>query len=192
MKQGLPLILITLAVLTFIFFIDPQNKEVQSLLKQKQENDTMLGLAQELTDKRKTLDNAYTAISIEEKQRLSKLLPDTVDNVRLILDINNVAEKRGLLIRDIAVTREGEKTENTPRNTMTSVDTAGDIGTITLSFSVTAPYDQFISFLKDLEQALRIVDVRALEVSPASTPNAPRNANTLYTFAITLDTYWLR
>jgi Tfp pilus assembly protein PilO len=191
MKQSLPLILIALAILTFFVFIDPQNKEVQLLIKQKQDNDTMLGLAQDLQAKRKTLDTAYKAISPEAKQRLTRLLPDTVDNVRLVSAINSVAAQRGLLIRDIGVTREGESRDTAPKNTMTSIETSGETGTITLSFSVTAPYDKFISFLKDLEQALRIVDVRALEVSP-NTASAARTPNALYTFAITLDTYWLR
>lgn len=193
MKQSLPFILIALAVVIFFAFIDPQNKEVQALLKQKQDNDTMLGLAQDLQDKRKILDDAYGNITVEERQRLIKLLPDTVDNVRLMRDINNIAEQRGLLIRNIAVTREGEKKENTQRNTITSVDATSDVGTITLSFSVTSPYDKFISFMKDLEQALRVVDIRALEVSPNSTTGtAAQSQNALYTFAITLDTYWLR
>jgi hypothetical protein len=103
MKKSLPFILIALAIATFVFFTDAQYGEVQELEKQKEENLTMLGLAQELRAKRKVLEDAYDEISAEDRRELEKLLPDTVDNVRLILAIDDVASQYGIGIRGIGV-----------------------------------------------------------------------------------------
>jgi Tfp pilus assembly protein PilO len=159
---------------------------MQELRTKKADNDTMLTLAEQLQRKRDELHDAYTAISPEERENLTKLLPDTVDNVRLILDISNIAAESGIEIRDISVTREGEQLERRQTNTASTITTSNDIGTITLSFSVEATYEKFVGFIKSLERALRLVDIRALEINPS------RGDNIFYNFDITLDTYWLR
>ena len=186
MKRALPFILIAMAIILFFAVIDPQYEKLQTLMKQKEDNDTMLTLAEQLQRKRDALHDAYNGISGEEREELAKLLPDTVDNVRLILDINNVAEQYGVVIRDIQVTREGDQVQRRQQNVSSSVDTSGDVGTITLSFSIDATYEVFINFMKDLEEALRIVDIRSLDIA------AGRGDGVFYSFAITLDTYWLR
>mgnify|MGYP006261118485 FL=1 len=102
------------------------------------------------------------------------------------MDINNVAEQYGIVIKNITVTRDGES-DSTNTNVVSSVDAIGDVGTITLGFTIDATYDVFINFMKDLEEALRIVDIRALEIS-----SGVRADDVFLSYNITLDTYWLR
>src|SRR3989344_4755554 len=59
------------------------------------------------------------------------------------------------------------------------------LDTVNISFSVMAPYQQFINLLRDLEANLRIMDVTHLSVSAGTNPN-------LYDFSVELQTYWLR
>lgn len=185
MKKAIPLILIALAVIIFFLFIDPLNDEVKNLSKKKADNDTMLELAEELQRKRDRIHDAFNEISVDEREELEKLLPDTVDNVRLILDINNVAEQYGIVIKNITVSRDGERDTKRGSNLVSSIDTTGDIGTITLGFSIDATYDVFINFMKDLEEALRVVDIRALDIDAG-------REDVFLGFGVTLDTYWLR
>jgi Tfp pilus assembly protein PilO len=186
MKRYLPFILIIISMAIFFFVIDPQYNQVQNLLKEKESNDTMLQLAEDLQRKRDRLHDAFNSISVNEREELQKLLPDTVDNVRLILDINNIAEQYGVIIKNISVTREDDGNNQSQKNVVSSIERQGDIGTISLSFSMNATYDVFINFMKDLEEALRIVDIRSLDVS------ARQGDNVFLGFHIDLDTYWLR
>lgn len=188
MKKAIPIILVILAIGFFVFIIDPQYKEVQLLIEEKEDNDVMLDLAQELQRKRDILHESFNAISAEDRQQLEKLIPDTVDNVRLILAINNVAEQYGVVIRNIRVFREGAEGPDAPSNVVSSVDATGDIGTITLSFSIDATYDIFISFMKDLEEALRIVDIVELDINQIDSDDS----GTFLRYSVTIDTYWLR
>lgn len=185
MKKAIPFILIALAVIIFFLFIDPLNDEVKDLSKRKADNDTMLELAEELQRKRDRIHDAFNGISVDEREELEKLLPNTVDNVRLILDINNVAEQYGIVIKNITVSRDGERDTKRGNNIVSSVDTTGDIGIITLGFSIDATYDVFINFMKDLEEALRVVDIRALDIEAGG-------EDVFLSFGVTLDTYWLR
>lgn len=185
MKKYLPLIFIILSVALFFVFVDPQYEEIQSLSKKKNDNDTMLQLAQDLQRKRDVLKGAYNNISVDERRELEKLLPDTVDNVRLILDINNIAEQYGITIQNIDVTKDESKSASgDAKNVASSIDRTGDIGTIRLGFTVSATYEVFLNFIKDLEEALRVVDIRVLNITSGQGP--------FMNYEVILDTYWLR
>jgi hypothetical protein len=183
MKKYLPIILIAISIAIFFLFIDPQFKEVQALNKQKKDNDNMLTLAQELQRRRDLLQSSYNNIGIEDRKQLERLLPDTVDNVRLVLDINNIAEQYGISIQNIDISKDTSET-NQRSGVSTSVDRATDIGTIRLGFTVTSTYEIFINFIKDLEETLRVVDIKAL--------NIRQGTGNFMTYEVTIDTYWLR
>lgn len=198
MKSLTPIIMILLSVGIFFFLIDPKYKQIQLLQAEVEENNKTLDIAKKLSQRRDELRKKFNDISQDERFELEKLLPDTVDNVRLIIDINNVAEQFGVVIRDISINTQEEGTQtSTVRNQSSSfegvieensiqyVDTS-KIGVISFSFTVSASYDVFVDFLKQLEESLRIVDIRNVEISRQSDTAA------VYDYKVTLDTYWLK
>lgn len=186
MKKFIPLILIIVSIGVFFSFIDPEYDEIKVLLDTREENKEMLELAEELKRKREELQRDFRNISAEQKRDLNRLLPETVDNVRLILDINNIAESFGLIITGISVS-DNQKAKVVEQG---SVQTGEEIGVISLGFSVVAPYELFIDFMQDLEESLRIVDIRSLNITPAE--NVTVSGEPFYNYSVSLDTYWLR
>lgn len=183
----------------FFFLIDKEYKEVQALQAEVAENNKTLDIAAKLSARHKELKEKFNQISQDERTRLEKLLPDTVDNVRLIIDINNVAEKVGIVIRDISIdANDGGDTKAGTIRTQGSTfdDVIGDdairyadtskLGVITFSFSVSAKYEVFLEFLKQLENSLRIVDIRNIEINRGSSEGM------IYDYKVTMDTYWLK
>lgn len=190
MNKYLPIILILLAIGIFFTVIDPQWAQVQDLLDEKEANNRLLDLASDLQRKRDELGNSFNNISTDEKEQLTKLLPDTVDNVRLVLNINDVAENYGVIIRNIGI--ETEEQQEAVDSQIITNELNDDIGTITLSFSITSTYDVFIQFMKDLEEALRIVDIRELDVQKVTKESVVGTNTEFLNFNVVLDTYWLR
>lgn len=195
MKNLMPIVLILVSIGMFFLLIDPKYKEVQELQQQIEQNNRTLDLANELRRKRETLRDRYNQISEGEKFELEKLLPDTVDNVRLIIDINNIAEKYGIVIQnfEISASDDSEKDVRVTQSEFEGIidnaqieypDTA-KIGVISFSFSVSAQYDVFIDFLRDLEESLRIVDIRSIDIDRGS-------GDVFYNYRVNLDTYWLK
>ena len=199
MRNFTPIILIALSIGIFFFLIDPSYKEVQALQAEVAENNKTLDIAKKLSNRREELRARFNQISQDEKSELEKLLPDTVDNVRLIIDINNIAEQFGIVIRDISINSEEEKgtqkssvrTQGSSfegvieENSIQYVDKT-KIGVISFSFSVSAKYEVFLEFLKQLEESLRIVDIRNIEI------NRNTEDGVFYDYKVTLDTYWLK
>jgi Tfp pilus assembly protein PilO len=133
--------------------------------------------SQKVLANRKLLADKRNSISLADMERLTKLLPDNIDNLKLILEISDIASQRNLSIKNLSVGTTVKKSDAVgPDNT--------PYGTVSLSFSVNATYDNFLTLLRDLEDNLRIIDIS--NVSFASADNG------FYDFNFTINTYWLK
>jgi len=81
------IILITIAIATFFFYVNPSYEDIKVLKMENSEFDEALDKARELQEVRDNLLSKYNSFSSGDIERLGKLLPDNVDNVRLILDL---------------------------------------------------------------------------------------------------------
>lgn len=165
--------------------------------------------------KKKLMDIA-AEISEEQKDRLERLLPSNIDNIRLIIEVNAIAKRYGIIPRGIefggdkvgssassggSITRAQAVAAQTTGNldilgqakTTTINSAAGSsnstgYGTVTLGFTGTAPYKTYLAFLKELEVSLRLVEIKSITFeAPASSADKD-----LYTFKVALNTFWLK
>lgn len=183
MRLLIPTIFILIALALFFVYIDPAYSDVQELRAQEAEFDAALERSRELISVRDALLATYNEIPEEQLERLRKLLPDHVDNIRLILDIDNIASRYGMTVNNLAFAGEEQSPGQAPQDGALGPQT-NEIGSATFSFSVSATYEVMKQFLNDLENSLRIVDVVALSFSSGD--------GGLSTYNITLRTYWLR
>lgn len=151
------------------------------------EYDAALTKAAELQELKQTLLTRYNTFSREDIDRLKKMLPDHIDNVRLILDLDNLAGANGLALQNVVVsTPSSESQAQTAASAISSSRQGYD--SVTLSFTTIASYETFLKFLSDLQTSLRIVDLVSLKLAPSGAPGGAL----LYSFDITLRTYWLK
>lgn len=178
MRYLLPTILIATAIGMFFLLIDPLYKEIGALQQQAASFDAALAKSKELQTVRDDLLSKYNAFSTTDLDRLSRMLPDNVDNVRLIMDINNIAARYNMSLKNtkINIIDEAKNGALGPNRKK--------YGTVQLEFSVAGPYSVFLAFLEDLEKSLRIVDVAGLTFSSAS--------KDFYDYNVALQTYWLK
>ena len=127
----------------------------------------------------------YNKLLPEDREKLNKFVPKSIDNIRLIIDLNNVALRYGFALKGIQASASNKIPDTSSAPQMnSSVISAPVLDTVTVSFGVTAPYQQFISFLQDLEASLRILDISSLSVTA--------NDSGVYEWKVDLKTYWLR
>jgi Tfp pilus assembly protein PilO len=108
-----------------------------------------------------------------------------VDTVRLILDMNGIASKYGISIKTVTISNDPKAAAKGP--IVIGADQS-PYGTLGLSFEVTSTYANFIRFLTDLEQSLRIIDITSVSLAPQSGVAAGLN----YNFTVIARTYWLK
>lgn len=205
MKNTISLILIAAAVWIFWSYTDPIYKEADGLKEVRADYKTKLAQANEFRQKYENLAVEYQNFSEANLTRLSRLVPETVDTVRLVMDVNDIAAKQGLLIKNIKIseqTKETDKKDNLPNlPPVPAPPSAGltpevirlgaadqGFNSIDLNFSVTGSYEQFVAFLQDLERDLRILDVTEIKFAVVTDPIKGNS----YDFNLGLRAYWLK
>ncbi len=162
--------------------MDPSGPGIKVLRGQVAEYNLAMEKAEELRKVRDDLAKRYNNFTEDQKAQLQKILPDNIDNIRLIIEVNDkIAQAFGMNIRnfrtDAGTTENGDKKPVGKDN--------GQYGVLTLSFSTTATYDTFLDFLSALQSSLRIMDVSSIQFSAGSETG-------VYDYAVTLKTYWLK
>jgi len=172
----------------FFMYTQPTYDEARALTQEIDRYNQALERAAELQQLRDELLTQFNSFNPEDLERLQKLLPDHVDNVRLVLDLDSLARQHDMAVESVTV--------STSASAASSGSSLGSIGasqqrydSLTLRFSTQATYPVFVEFLKQLESSLRIVDLVALSLSPQS---GLLFGETTYRFDITIKTYWLK
>lgn len=192
-KNVTAVILIVLSVGIYLEFTGKVWKDAQAVGMVNKQYQEAIRNADELVSQRDKVLQEYNALSLADQDRLNKMIPTAVDNIRLIIDLNSVALRRGITLTGIkAVTSEAPAMQTTVTPTTSG---GGDVSvpsatsaivpsTVTVSFGTTATYQQFIQFLRDVEANLHVMDLSSLKVS------AHDDGKNDYT--VELKTYWLR
>ncbi|OGI61107.1 hypothetical protein A2814_02105 [Candidatus Nomurabacteria bacterium RIFCSPHIGHO2_01_FULL_38_19] len=193
----IPIILIGLAITGFFAFTSPLYKDISALKGEVSAYNDALSNSKALENERDKLTAKYNAISVEDLAKLQKLLPDNIDNIRLILEIEKIALPYGMVLKDVkynASEKDTPKEVTAPPGTIQGGRTVStlqkDYGVWDLGFSVSGTYNNFLNFTKDLENNLRIVDISS--VSFSSDTDVRTNPSGVYKYDFNIKTYWLK
>lgn len=184
------IVMLGLSVGLFIIYTKPTYDSSLALQAQVASYDAALAKATELQQRKQELLSKYNAMNPNDLDRLQKLLPDHVDNVRLILDFDNFARQYGMALEnvDVAVTDGGDS----KRGTISSSPSSGTkYESVMVRFSTRGTYPVFQEFLRGLQANLRILDVVSLSMGPDSTQGT-QGGEPIYSYTIALKTYWLK
>lgn len=199
MKLITPILFLIISTILFFVVIDPNYKEVSQLRSDVSTYSTALNNSNELQKTRDSLVDVYKGIKKEDRDRLAHLLPSTIGNIELILEIEKIASLRGMPIEDIRF--EARKLENKDQaNTQTDTIVVAEsdpseylpYGIFPMEFVVEGRYDTFIEFLKDLEQNLRLVDIKSISFSVPVSTSGGNVDSSVYKYSLKVETYWLK
>jgi hypothetical protein len=199
MRFILPLIIIGIGVTIFFTFSNPMYVEIGELRAQAASYDEALLNSKALENERDKLTQKDNAIDPEDKIKLRKLLPDTVDNIRLILEIEKLAMPYGMLLKDVKynATLDPQKDGGGAVQAV-SQSTNKEYGSWDLEFSTTGTYGNFLNFMADLEKNLRIVDVSSIDFSSETGAKSGAEVSSshpsleVYKYDFKIKTYWLK
>lgn len=197
----MPIILIGIALTTFFVVTNPIYSDISALKAVSASYNEALDNSKALEKERDKLTAKYNSINPDNLSKLQKFLPENVDNIRLILEIERIALPYGMVLKDVKYSVVDKKAD--AANALLVQGGAAinsgpkDYGIFDLEFSTTGTYDGFISFTKDLEKNLRIVDI-ASAIFSSNTVNTNMGVNPninspeVYKYNFKIKTYWLK
>ena len=160
MKNLTPFIIIAISLGMYFLYVSPTMADIRLLSAKKSEYTNVLLKSKELAQKRDSMLSAYNSIREEDESRLSKVIPTTFDQVRLVNDINAMANRYGMKVLDFKV----EESKAEIRSDIISQSKEELYKTIAVTFTTNGQYIEFIRFLRDLESSLRLIDVGSLSI----------------------------
>lgn len=164
------LVFIATAVAIFFVWTNRYLKDIGELNERKNEYDYILERDKEIKSIRDEKIANLKSVSQENLDKLNKLLPSKVENIKLIIDMTDIINRRGLSIKSIDAKGSSETG-------------SGEIKTASLDFSVESSYETFLLFLEDMEKSLRLMDIKSLSLTPTDKVN-------LYNFNVKAVTFW--
>ncbi|MBU6431195.1 MAG: hypothetical protein KGJ58_02210 [Patescibacteria group bacterium] len=196
-----PIFLILASVGIFYGYVNPNYRgenvpeNILKLMDERKQYADVLANSNNLIAERNKLVDMSNHMSSGDLDRLKKLLPDHIDNVRLIIDINGIASKYGLNIREIKIDGDnGNNSNNSASNLNGNVSGVSGskalgpdnnlYGTLTLKFKINASYDRFRSFITDMQKSLRVIDIVGVSFDSTDTG--------YYDYGVTIKTYWIK
>jgi len=186
-SRVLPILAFFLAIAILFAYVRPTwNGPIAKTKASIESSEKTLTAAREYTEKQNQLASARNAIDPANLDRLEIFLPDSVNNVGLILDINALAARSGLSLSNIDIVNApaAGSTVDAAGGGIGPVANANPVSSVDLSLSAVGTYPALQAFLKGLEKSARLLDVREILVKGSNTG--------VYTYQMTVRLYWLR
>jgi Tfp pilus assembly protein PilO len=173
----LPILALLVAIGIFFVYVNPTwNISIAETKKAIANDESALVSAGEYTAQQNELISARKAINPSDLARLTTLLPDSVDNVQLILNLNALAARSGISLSHVDVMANAQASGS-------GTSAASPINSVDVALSAVGTYEALQTFLTGVEKSERLLDVRDISVKGSDTG--------VYTYQMTIRLYWL-
>ncbi len=161
-----------------IFFVwtIPVFNEIKSLNLREGSFNSVLAKSKELQATKDKLLSEYNSVNENDINRLDKILPPKEQSTRIFIEINNIAKRYGLVLKDI----NAQKLKGNLNASFGKKEKKFDKSI--LRMTLIGPYASFVSFLGDLEKNLTLIDVNQIDFNVGDSDS--------YEFNIDALTYW--
>lgn len=179
----LPSVALLIAIGIFFAYVHPTwNGSIAATKAAIELDNQALIAAEEYKQQENMLATARAAINPDDLTRLETFLPDSVDNVRLILDLNALAARSGLSLTNIDVVTNNPANPGASQTGLPSIHD-DPIGSVNLSMTALGTFSALQTFLQRVEMSARLLDVQKVVVKSSETG--------VYTYDLSLRLYWL-
>ncbi len=152
----------------------PADQSIIKLREFKNSNEEDSNKLKEAIVKINDLKKEYEGIDQYTQDRLNIMIPDSINNVRLMSEITTLMSSFGLPASGISITKEVEDKK------------LPGIGIYSISFSTKGSYFDLKDLLSKLETSMRLFSVQSVSFSPSEKPDEPM------TVSIKMNTYYIK
>lgn len=161
-------------------FAYPSFNEISSLMAEKDKYESSLSTVAEIENKKNELLTKFNQISEADRKNIDTVLPNSLDFVRLISQIDAVAARHGISIDRLS----SKELDSSVGESIAEAEPPKPYRSSLVGFSFTASYDKFNSFMDDMEKSLRILDVRSVKIGVKDKGE--------YSYSVEFEAYWLK
>lgn len=171
-KNITAILILIVAGVAVPFFILPLWDEVSIVRGQKAALDEAIENTEKFVSLRNTLTARLEEFTPTQQARVNALLPTTLDEVQIMLDLQQLALRNGMSLSSI-----------TPSEDIESGGGGALYGTLAIEMSLSGTYAELENFLMELSESLMLFEVTSLGFG------RPDETTRISEFSITVETY---
>ncbi len=160
MRYITAVIFASIATLLVMMYAYPTYKDLSKLKDKEAELSSYVTKATTAQLKIDTLENKFKMFPEGANDRMNAMLPEKIDEIRLTIDITDLATRHGLSLANPSIKK-------------LAIDKGSTLQPYMVSISLEAPYSTFRRFLNELEYSLQLRDVTSLSITSGETITAP-------------------
>lgn len=178
------LVLLLAALITYLNFTSPSYQAAQDIKSQMLSRSNLVETQKAAIAQVEKLIN-QSAAEDQLKQVVALALPPSKDESDVIHQLNTLGTVNHLSIQSmVAVSQTREPPASVARATST-IDLVKPQSTVGVQVRLAGSYEDFKTFLKNIETNVRIFDVKTISIDPLGKPNQDT-----YSFDLTVATYY--
>jgi Tfp pilus assembly protein PilO len=154
-----PIFSIIIALVVFFFYTKPMFAEIKATQSETAEFAEAVSRAEELNAELSNKLSKIRAFNAESLDRLDVLVPPSINEVKVLTDLSEIARSRNMLFGNISVENSDVAVGDVVKSSGTQSVSYEDIANTDIAFSLIGTYDQFKAFLADVEQSLVMMEV---------------------------------
>jgi hypothetical protein len=181
-KNLLNLLLIVTVFAVYYLVIGPMYKgtggvwqpteSIPQLKSMNAQYDVTLAQADTLYNQAQTLRAQYANVSAEQKQKMELMVPNSIDKIRLLDEVDAIGKETGLALDSLSYAEGASAT--------------AALSAASVSFIVKTNYPKFKELMDNFEKSLRLYSVQTVTFS------APTKEGDLTSYQVKLTTYYLK
>lgn len=186
-----PIIFVAIMIFGFFWYLQPTYAEIQDLKDDVSAYDETLSQVGELQSELNGELEKRDAITSQQLQRLNRVLPETVDTVRFLIELDQIAAQHGMSVDDVSFSGAPARFGGSDGS---DDDGSGQYNSLEASFSVAGPYSDVQDFMRDIEKSSRLLDITNFTLTTPESTNNNDEEESLQVgsnaYQFTLRTYW--
>jgi|GEM_PF-2583850 len=149
---------LTIAVLIAVIFTDTKYREMISVTDTLQKKENEFKGQQILVREVETLNKEFAA-NIKDLKKVDKYLPPTKNIADLLVQMDYMASRNGLIIKDVKFLSE---------NSQRMVG-SGKYSVISVKLNLAGSYNSFLNFSEDIKNSMHLMDIISFSVKADKT-----------------------
>jgi hypothetical protein len=158
-----PIFSIIISLVIFFFFTQPKFAHIKTVQGEAAQFEGAAAKAAQLNAELTRMLDEKRKYPAEAMEKLDALVPENVDEVKVLNDLNELAKSHNMMFGNVSVTNSDLVSADGSASGETLSGEYEGLTATNLSFSLIGGYDQFKAFLADVEQSLVMVEVQNIE-----------------------------
>jgi Tfp pilus assembly protein PilO len=158
-----PILSVAIALFAYFFFTQPLFSEIAGIQAVVDEYSSAIERADEKNALLEDLIKRKNSFDEYKRDRLNALVPATVDEVRILVDLTELARTHNMLIGNIQVEKINDAADELPEGA--DISDRLDMNSFLssdISFGLIGTYEQFKAFIQDVERSLVLMELVSL------------------------------